>query len=318
MTYVLVVMAGENKMMRAASVRDGGMSLMTNSARAAGIAFALLGLLSLSPLSLAAPIVVESRSTELKDRFRESLDSGQATDEMSADTTPIEIEPMAIESEEASLSAMDMTYQMQVLQQEVMSLRGMVEQLSHDLQKSKSIQEDRYLELDRRLQSQPTVALSVALSDSVEVSADLSLATDSDADTPIVADEIKPEQSYYDQGRTLILARDYDQAIASLRLVIEHYPIGVYAPNAYYWIGEVHAAKSEPDYEAARQALVQVIKSYPDSNKVPDAAFKLGKVYHLMGDCQRAKASLSDVAKTYSTKSAGKLAERYLLDQIAC
>lgn len=318
MTYVLVVMAGENKMMRAASVRDGGMSLMTNSARAAGIAFALLGLLSLSPLSLAAPIVVESRSTELKDRFRESLDSGQATDEMSADTTPIEIEPMAIESEEASLSAMDMTYQMQVLQQEVMSLRGLVEQLSHDLQKSKSIQEDRYLELDRRLQSQPTVALSVALSDSVEVSADLRLATDSDADTPIVADEIKPEQSYYDQGRTLILARDYDQAIASLRLVIEHYPIGVYAPNAYYWIGEVHAAKPEPDYEAARQALVQVIKSYPDSNKVPDAAFKLGKVYHLMGDCQRAKASLSDVAKTYSTKSAGKLAERYVLDQIAC
>jgi TolA-binding protein len=101
-------------------------------------------------------------------------------------------------------------------------------------------------------------------------------------------------------------------------LVIEHYPIGVYAPNAYYWIGEVHAAKPEPDYEAARQALVQVIKSYPDSNKVPDAAFKLGKVYHLMGDCQRAKASLSDVAKTYSTKSAGKLAERYVLDQIAC
>ena len=318
MTHVLVVMAGENKMMRAASVLDGGMSLMTNSARAAGIAFALLGLLSLSPLSLAAPIVVESRSTELKDRFRESLDSGQATDEMSADTTPIETEPMAIESEEASLSAMDMTYQMQVLQQEVMSLRGLVEQLSHDLQKSKSIQEDRYLELDRRLQSQPTVALSAALSDSVEVSADLSLATDSDADTPIVADEIKPEQSYYDQGRTLILARDYDQAIASLRLVIEHYPIGVYAPNAYYWIGEVHAAKPEPDYEAARQALVQVIKSYPDSNKVPDAAFKLGKVYHLMGDCQRAKASLSDVAKTYSTKSAGKLAERYVLDQIAC
>ena len=314
MTYVLVVMAGENKMMRAASVRDGGMSLMTNSARAAGIAFALLGLLSLSPLSLSAPIVVESRSTELKDRFRESLDSGQATDEMSADTTPIETEPMAIESEEASLSAMDMTYQMQVLQQEVMSLRGLVEQLSHDLQKSKSIQEDRYLELDRRLQSQPTVALS----DSVEVSADLSLVSDSDADTPIVADEIKPEQSYYDQGRTLILARDYDQAIASLRLVIEHYPIGVYAPNAYYWIGEVHAAKPEPDYEAARQALVQVIKSYPDSNKVPDAAFKLGKVYHLMGDCQRAKASLSDVAKTYSTKSAGKLAERYVLDQIAC
>jgi tol-pal system protein YbgF len=206
---------------------------------------------------------------------------------------------------------------MQVLQQEVMSLRGLVEQLGHDIQKSKSIQEDRYLELDRRLQNQSASHQpATAGPDSGTGSADLASAPEL---SPAIADEeLKAEQSYYDEGLTSIRARDYDQAIASLRSVIEHYPTGVYAPNAYYWIGEVHAAKPDPDYEAARQALVQVIKSYPSSNKVPDAAFKLGKVYDLMGDCQRAKAALGDVATTYSTKSAGKLAERYLLDQIDC
>jgi len=281
------------------------------------VVLVMLGLLSLSPLSLSAPIVVESRSTALKDRFREPVREDQARSEMVVETTPIEIEPMAIEADSSSLSPIDLTYQMQVLQQEVMSLRGLVEQLGHDIQKSKSIQEDRYLELDRRLQNQSAShQAATAGADSGTGSADLASAPEL---SPAIADEeLKAEQSYYDEGLTSIRARDYDQAIASLRSVIEHYPTGVYAPNAYYWIGEVHAAKPDPDYEAARQALVQVIKSYPSSNKVPDAAFKLGKVYDLMGDCQRAKAALGDVATTYSTKSAGKLAERYLLDQIGC
>ena len=290
---------------------------MIRSYRASVVVFAMIGLLGGSALSLSAPIVVESRSTELKDRFQERVGAGQGAAEVPVDTLPIEIEPMAIEADSSSLSPIDLTYQMQVLQQEVMSLRGLVEQLGHDIQKSKSIQEDRYLELDRRLQNQSAShQAATAGADSGTGSADLASAPEL---SPAIADEeLKAEQSYYDEGLTSIRARDYDQAIASLRSVIEHYPTGVYAPNAYYWIGEVHAAKPDPDYEAARQALVQVIKSYPSSNKVPDAAFKLGKVYDLMGDCQRAKAALGDVATTYSTKSAGKLAERYLLDQIDC
>ena len=317
MTPVLLMMAGENKMISTELFCDEPLHSVIGLERVVVVVLVMLGLLSLSPLSLSAPIVVESRSTALKDRFREPVREDQARSEMVVETTPIEIEPMAIEADSSSLSPIDLTYQMQVLQQEVMSLRGLVEQLGHDIQKSKSIQEDRYLELDRRLQNQSAShQAATAGADSGTGSADLASAPEL---SPAIADEeLKAEQSYYDEGLTSIRARDYDQAIASLRSVIEHYPTGVYAPNAYYWIGEVHAAKPDPDYEAARQALVQVIKSYPSSNKVPDAAFKLGKVYDLMGDCQRAKAALGDVATTYSTKSAGKLAERYLLDQIGC
>ena len=60
------------------------------------------------------------------------------------------------------------------------------------------------------------------------------------------------------------------------------------------------------------------IKGYPDSNKVPDAAFKLGKVYHLMGNCQRALSYLTEVKTEFASKSAGKLAEKYLLEQVDC
>ena len=41
--------------------------------RASVVVFAMIGLLSGSALSLSAPIVVESRSTELKDRFQERV-----------------------------------------------------------------------------------------------------------------------------------------------------------------------------------------------------------------------------------------------------
>ena len=54
-------------------------------------------------------------------------------------------------------------YQMQLLQQEVMELRGVIERLQFELQRLKGVQDDRYLELDSRIQQvmQATVRESV-------------------------------------------------------------------------------------------------------------------------------------------------------------
>ena len=54
--------------------------------------------------------------------------------------------------EEVASGGMENQYQQQLLQQEVMELRGLVERLQHELSRLKSIQDDRYLELDARLQ----------------------------------------------------------------------------------------------------------------------------------------------------------------------
>ncbi|MBT4010912.1 MAG: tol-pal system protein YbgF, partial [Planctomycetaceae bacterium] len=126
------------------------------------------------------------------------------------------------------------------------------------------------------------------------------------------------EKSLYDSALKHIRARQYDLAIDGLTDVIKQFPDGTYTPNAYYWLGEVQAAKTPPDYEKARQALVQVINGFPDHSKVPDAAFKLGKIYHIMGDCQRGKDLLTQVASDYSDKTAGKLAQSYIRDNIDC
>ena len=190
-----------------------------------------------------------------------------------------------------------------------MALRGLVEQLSYQIQRHRGIQDDRYLELDRRLQNLRTVSLAGPTGQSLDSVPSV------DADTE---SEHQSEQALYNAGYTSIKERRFDEAIKQLKRVIEQYPDGEFTANAYYWIGEVHAAMPQPDLEQARQALVQVIDGFPGSNKVPDASFKLGKVYHLMGDCGRAKAFLQQVASVYAAKSAGQLAERYLTDQIDC
>jgi len=236
----------------------------------------------------------------------ETLDSVNASALFVMETTQ---EQILEEESDTPTSGSELQYQMQILQEEVMALRGLVEQLSYQIQRHRGIQDDRYLELDRRLQNLGTVSLAGPTEESSDSVPSAGLDSESEGQT---------EQALYNAGYNSIKERRFDDAIEQLKLLIEQYPDGDFTANAYYWIGEVHAAMPQPDLEQARQALVQVIDGFPESNKVPDASFKLGKVYHLMGDCGRAKAFLQQVARVYETKSAGQLAERYLADQIDC
>ncbi|MBC8475833.1 MAG: hypothetical protein H8D52_00650, partial [Gammaproteobacteria bacterium] len=52
--------------------------------------------------------------------------------------------------------------------------------------------------------------------------------------------------------------------------------------------------------------------------KAPDAATKLANIPHPMGDCQRGKDLLTQVATDYSDKTAGKLAKSYVRDKLDC
>ncbi len=279
------------------------------SGKSPGATLGVAGLLlAAAPFLWAAdnPINVESLDT-----------SGPA-----ADTRMVPFEPVIDESTSQAQPAdgIESQYQIQLLQQEVMELRGQVEELNNAIVRMRSTSEDRYLELDRRLQSlgQGTLqqpVMPIAGNDRESLAGAGTGNIDAGSAGSVFSED---EKSLYDTALELIRNRQYDLAVNQLQAVITQYPDGAYAPNAYYWIGEVHAAKPEPDYEAARQALSQVITFFPDHQKVPDAAFKLGKVYHLMGDCARATDLLTGVVESNRGKSVGKLAESYLRDKVSC
>lgn len=239
------------------------------------------------PLSVSAaqsPVPVESR---------ESVGSYQP---------PIEAE--------SKPGGMEEQYQLQLLQQEMMELRGMVEELQHEFSRLKLIQDDRYLELDARLQQ----ALKANVSAPQPVAEALGEALAAVA----VADENLGEKELYETIQILIRNRQYEMAITQLEALIVRFPDGDYTANTYYWLGQVQAAKTNPDFEKARQALAQVISYFPDHSKVPDAAYALGKVYYKLGDCERATDLLQQVMDQYPKKSAAKLAGNYLRESVNC
>ena len=215
--------------------------------------------------------------------------------------------------EEFISGSMESQYQLQLLQQEIMELRGMVEQLQHEFSRLKLIQDDRYLELDARLQ-QALKANVLAPQPVAEVLGEAVAAVAAVA----VADENLGEKELYETIQILIRNRQYEMAITQLEALIVRFPDGDYTANTYYWLGQVQAAKTNPDFEKARQALAQVISYFPDHSKVPDAAYALGKVYYKLGDCERATDLLQQVMDQYPKKSAAKLAGNYLRESVNC
>ena len=82
------------------------------------------------------------------------------------DSGPNGTVPVAMDAPDRAVDGSgDRYYQMQVLQEEVQMLRGMVEELNYELQQLKQRQMDDYLDIDRRLSAQvPGTAASNASS----------------------------------------------------------------------------------------------------------------------------------------------------------
>lgn len=188
-------------------------------------------------------------------------------------------------------------YQMQMLQEEVRTLRGMVEELNHEIRQLKARQLDDYMDIDRRLSAIATGDSPVA----PPVNQTVSPAVDSTSSGT-------DEANHYDNAYSQLKAGKTEAAIALFKTHITDYPGGKLVANAYYWLGEIYLLQNALD--AARQAFTVVVEEYPANRKASDAAFKLGQVYFLMGDKVKAKSLLE--ASAAGDDNAATLAKRYL------
>lgn len=203
-------------------------------------------------------------------------------------------------------------YQLQVLQQEVQELRGLVEEQSYRLDRLARDQQEQYLDLDRRMQ---------ALRGS---------GGQGGGERPLVLPEqggqgatSRPspsgasagsgnEREAYTAAFELMRQRQFEASADAFEALVEEYPNGVYTANAYYWLGELYLALD--DNEAARQWFAQVMNLYPDHQKVPDTLYKLGVAYHRLGDVARAREYLNRVRDQHPQSSAAGLAQTYLAE----
>ncbi|WP_297187701.1 YbgF trimerization domain-containing protein [uncultured Porticoccus sp.] len=225
----------------------------------------------------------------------------------SQDTSPRVVPVPPAEPAQTSAFNGGAQYQMQMLQEEVRTLRGMVEELSHEIRQLKSRQLDDYMDLDRRLSAIAAGDSSVTPTPN---RADGPSAESPSANSP-AAESVNSgtdEAKHYNNAYNQLKAGKTEDAIALFKKHLSDYPDGKLVANAHYWLGEIYLLQN--DLDAARQAFSAVVEQYPANRKASDAAFKLGQVYFLMGDKAKAKSLLETSAA--GNDNAATLAKRYL------
>lgn len=215
-------------------------------------------------------------------------------------------------------------YQMQILQQEVRQLSGLVEEQARLIQKLQQDQRLQYIDLDRRVAALapnrpapgPTPLPDVDRQSQVDadVAGSESSLPDPGTTEATVQSEPEPttEREAYARAIRWMRSKRFEESTVAFEKLIVDYPNGQYTPNAFYWLGELHLATS--NMEPARQNFVQVIRLYPDHQKVPDALYKLGVLYFQLGDESESRRYLTQVQTDFPQSSAGALAKRYLAE----
>lgn len=204
--------------------------------------------------------------------------------------------------------------QVQQLQQEVMRLNGKVEEQSFELRKLKDQNLERYVDLDSRLSA---MALGTAATASTPAAA----AGPAVVAAPVASGqpagvEQPGEGEAYRAAYSLVQSQKFDQAVTAFRQFQQSYPGGKYAPNAYYWLGELYLVVQPADLESSRQSFMMLLSQYPDNSKAPDALYKLGKVQFMKGNREKAREYLEQVISQYGStnSSAVKLARDFIAE----
>ena len=215
------------------------------------------------------------------------------------------------------------------LQQEVTSLRGLVEQLQNENAQLKQASREQYIDLDSRLGRLEGGPPSVTGADSPQATtaggtpapASTAVTTPPVAPRGVVADaagaapESPPadpaaERPLYDSAFQALRDGEYAEASRRFQAYLEAYPAGTLAPNAWYWLGESYYVTQ--NYDVALQAFESLLQTFPDSAKAPDALLKFGYCQFELGRAQQGEATLRDVIARFPGSEAARLAQSRL------
>jgi tol-pal system protein YbgF len=215
-------------------------------------------------------------------------------------------------------AAGELFYQLQLLQEEVLQLRGKLEEQQHEIQRLKQQRLDDYINLDRRISSLGGAAMSNDTANGVaSPQPGLADTAPAPASTPAPAappatDSQDLETKTYRDAYALVKAKKYPEATQAFLDYLAFYPDGEMTPNAYYWLGELYLL--DANLAEARARFSRLLARYPDDRKVPDAMFKLARIYYQEGDKVKSRELLEQVINQYanSGSSAPRLAQEFL------
>lgn len=241
-----------------------------------------------------------------------------------AATLSVEDRVAVLERQVANLNKQDVLSKIQDLQSQVQQLQGKVDELTHQHQALADQMKQQYQDLNDRLTATSANANAApapeakpkAKTAKANAPAETASATAVDANLNAASDDSavdnQAETAAYQKGFNLLKKGDYVRATPAFENFLKTYPKGPHAPNAHFWLGEIHLAQNQAD--AAAQEYRRVINDFPTSDKVQMAQLKLGVAYHDQGDLCKAKSAFEKVIKLYPKTSAASMAKKALVD----
>ena len=199
--------------------------------------------------------------------------------------------PLRFFSEEEE--SLDVIYQkISALEQEIATLRNLIEENTYLIERYQELQQQRYLDLDKRLHS----LLSGELKDLNEQSLNLNDLNSTE------------EIDLYKEALELFEVSRYAEAIEVFRDLIISFPEGSYSADAYFWSGELYLAQEQ--LEDAREHYLVVAEKFKDHDRVADCLYKLGVIEKVLLNDEVANSYFSRLISEYPNTGAAELAKK--------
>ena len=199
--------------------------------------------------------------------------------------------PLRFSSEEEG--SLDLIYQkIRALEQEIATLRNLIEENTFLIERYQELQQQRYLDLDKRLHS----ILSGELEELNEGSLNLNDLNSTE------------EIDLYKEALELFEVSRYAEALEVFRDLIISFPEGTYSADAYFWSGELYLVQEQ--LEDAREHYLVVTEKFKDHDRVADCLYKLGVIEKLLLNDEAANSYFSRLISEYPDTGAAELAKK--------
>ena len=199
--------------------------------------------------------------------------------------------PLGVFSQEEE--PLDLIYQkISDLEQEIATLRNLIEENTYLIERYQELQQQRYLDLDKRLHN-------ILSEEKQELAAEYLNGQQSNSTEEI---------DLYKSALELFEASRYAEALESFRELIISYPEGTYSADSYFWSAELYLVQQL--FEDAREHYLVVVEKFIDHQRVADSLLKLGVLEGALMNDQIANSYFLRVISEYPDTGAAELAKK--------
>jgi tol-pal system protein YbgF len=209
---------------------------------------------------------------------------------------------------------LELANQMQVMREELRSLRGQLEVLSNNIEANAKRQRDMYVDLDTRLrrfeQTPPAAAGPGAAPQPAAPGASAAPPGAAAAAAPVSGAAAADEARVYEAAQQQRRIGNYQAAIVAFQSFVLQFAKSPLAHRAQYWIGDSYY--NMRDFKNAIANQQKLMSTYPDSVSVPDALLNMASSYIELGDAASAKKTMDNLVARYPSSEAAEKAKRRL------